>query len=115
ACSRILLDGFPRICVTTLERPFSPSSSAITRRPLSEAMKFTVLTRLSRLMASRKCLRNKEPLAPVVATVRFSGADKGKKFSSEAKRSQHEHRDGPDAKSRKSGRGAGDQRREKHV
>jgi hypothetical protein len=37
-------------------------------------MKFTVFTRGSRSMASRKCFRNIDPLAPVVATVRFSGA-----------------------------------------
>ena len=37
-------------------------------------MKITVLTRESRSMARRKWFRNMDPLAPVVATVRFSGA-----------------------------------------
>jgi hypothetical protein len=45
----------------------------MTRRPLSEAMKFAVLIRRSRSTVSRKCLRNSDPLAPVVAMVRFSG------------------------------------------
>src|SRR5277367_6262971 len=55
------------------ERPSMPSSSVMTRKPLSDAMKFTVFTRESRSAASRKCFRNMDPLAPVVATVRFSG------------------------------------------
>src|SRR5260370_40784415 len=46
----------------------------MTRRPLSEAMKFTVFTRGSRSTGSKKCFRNSDPLAPVVATIRFSGA-----------------------------------------
>src|SRR6266446_5253679 len=50
----------------------------MTRRPLSEAMKFTVFTRGSRSTVSRKCFRNSDPLAPVVATVRFSGGRRGK-------------------------------------
>src|SRR6266446_8883058 len=50
----------------------------MTRRPLSEAMKFTVFTRGSRSTVSRKCFRNNDPLAPVVATVRFSGGSRGK-------------------------------------
>src|SRR5271170_6096781 len=41
-------------------------------------MKFTVFTRASRSTASRKCFRNTDPLAPVVATVRFSGTGMGK-------------------------------------
>src|SRR4029077_16826551 len=50
----------------------------MTRSPLSEAMKFTVFTRGSRSTVSRKCFRNNDPLAPVVATVRFSGARKAR-------------------------------------
>src|ERR1700674_5928385 len=50
----------------------------MTRRPLSEAMKFTVFTRGSRSTVSRKCFRNNDPLAPVVATVKFSGGRRGK-------------------------------------
>src|SRR5579862_7149304 len=38
-------------------------------------MKFTVFTLPSRSTASRNCLRKTEPLAPVVATVRFSTVD----------------------------------------
>src|SRR6202158_4028472 len=60
------------------ERPSTPSSSAMTRRPLSEAMKFTVFTRASRSTVSRKCFRNIDPLAPVVATVRFFGIRRDK-------------------------------------
>jgi hypothetical protein len=41
-------------------------------------MKFTVLIRSSRSTVSRKCLRKSDPLAPVVATVRFSGGWIGK-------------------------------------
>src|ERR1035438_6597982 len=61
-----------------------PSSSARTRRPLSEAMKLTVFTRGSRSTVSRKRFRNKDPLAPVVATVRFSGGRTGKAALHEA-------------------------------
>src|SRR5215831_16420989 len=56
-----------------LLRPRSPSSSAMTRSALSEAMKFTLSIRGSQSTAYRKCFRNNEPLAPVVATVRFCG------------------------------------------
>src|SRR5258708_28945337 len=41
-------------------------------------MKFTVLTRSSRSTVSRKYLRNMDPLAPVVDTVRFSGGGRYK-------------------------------------
>ncbi len=49
----------------------------MTRKALSEAMKFTVRMRGSRSTAASRCLRNKDPLAPVVATVRFSGGRLG--------------------------------------
>ena len=45
----------------------------MTRKALSEAMKFTVFTRSSRSTVNSKCFKNNDPLAPVVATVRFSG------------------------------------------
>ena len=46
-------------------------SLGVTRKALSEAMKLTVRTRRSRSTVSRKCFRNRAPLAPVAATVRF--------------------------------------------
>src|SRR5271157_4337809 len=68
----------PRIRLMRSDRPRRPSSSAITRRALSEAMKLTVWTRRSRSTARRKCRRKMAPLAPVVATVRFCGGWLGK-------------------------------------
>src|ERR1017187_7452920 len=41
-------------------------------------MKFTVFTRESRSTVSRKCFKNSDPLAPVAATVRFSGIRRDK-------------------------------------
>src|SRR5450755_761230 len=73
------------------------SSSAITRSPLSEAMKFTVFTRESDSRVSRKYFKNIDPLAPVVATVRFSGPGKGNVLGSTSRLRgvfEFEHRDG---------------------
>src|SRR5882762_6862500 len=87
-----------------LRRPWMPSSSARTRRPLSEAMKFTVLMRASLSTASRKCFRNREPLAPVVATVRFWGAWLGKEapgYDRSCDLRTFEHREASEGKSRR--------------
>src|ERR1035438_593286 len=76
------------------------SSSAMTRSPLSEAMKFTVFTRESDSTVSRKCFRNIDPLAPVVAMVRFSGAGEGNVLGSTTRFrgvSKSEHRVEPRA------------------
>src|SRR5260370_27784275 len=62
-----------------LERPFNPNSSARTRKALSEAIKFTVFTRSSRITARSRRLRKMDPLAPVVATVRFCGGELGQR------------------------------------
>src|SRR5579864_7999483 len=95
----ILVLGLPSSCPTTSLRPRRPSSSARTRRPLSEAMKFTLWMRSSRSTASRKCLRKIEPLAPVVATVRFWGGWFGNGTPWAIARSS-EHREAADGKSR---------------
>src|SRR5579863_1746212 len=49
----------------------------MTRKALSEAMKFTVRMRGSRSTVASRCLRNNDPLAPVVAIVRFCGGRLG--------------------------------------
>src|SRR5258708_24462777 len=80
-CSGILLEErppeTPRIWPMRLERPFNPNSSARTRKALSEAIKFTVFTRSSRITARSRGLRKMDPLAPVVATVGFCGGGVG--------------------------------------
>src|SRR5579871_2146704 len=71
-CCRIFPDGSTgasRSCCTRLVRPLMSSSSANTRKALSEATKFTVLIRVS-CAAARSSARTKiAPLAPVAATV----------------------------------------------
>jgi len=68
-CAAIFFDFAPTSCCTRLLRPVMPSSSAITRSALSEAMKFTVSTRSSRSRDNSSARVNIAPLAPVAATV----------------------------------------------
>src|SRR5580658_3036087 len=70
-CCWILVALRANSLVTTSFRPEIPSSSAITRKPLSETIRLMLPTRSSRSRVSSRCLGKMEPLAPVMATVRF--------------------------------------------
>src|SRR5512146_2423274 len=73
-CCWIFFDFAPSTCATRLLRPLIPSSSAMTRKALSEAMKLMVCTRASRSSSRSSSRRKVAPLAPVVATVMFWSA-----------------------------------------
>ena len=69
ACSRILRDGFPGSACNGFARPLRPSSSAMTRKPAVGGNEIDELYSLVTLdSAVRSVLRNRDPLAPVVAT-----------------------------------------------
>ena len=71
ACRWIFFEAWPSNCCVRFARPWSSSSSAMTRIALSDAMKLAVAIRESCSTMRRSSRRNSAPLAPVVAMVRF--------------------------------------------
>src|SRR5260370_10465006 len=76
-CASILADFAPSSFCTRSLRPFTSSSSANTRRALSEAMKLTFLMRQSCSTTCNRARVHGAPLAPVAAIVRTWGSAMG--------------------------------------